>query len=160
VDDAVVIRLNRWARRNPASARTIGFAAERLAAVEVSLMVLLALSGWRGSALRMLLAVGAIYAACETVGRVVPRQRPFERIPKVSSLAQHKLGRSFPSRHVASGLAMAAIGSRDHPRLGRLMTAVAWLLGVSRVAAGLHYPSDIVAGALLGEIIGRCIRNA
>jgi membrane-associated phospholipid phosphatase len=70
----------------------------------------------------------------------------------------HEPGRSFPSRHVASGLAMASIGSREHRRLGMLMAGVAWLLGVSRVAAGLHYPSDIAAGALLGLIFGRYAR--
>jgi membrane-associated phospholipid phosphatase len=51
-------------------------------------------------------------------------------------------------------LAMAAIGGREHPGLGRTMTIVAWLLGASRVAAGLHYPSDVLAGALLGRVAG------
>lgn len=160
MDDAIVIWLNREVRRSPGLAGSVGFAAERLAGVEVGLMVLLALSGRRGSALRMLLAVGVLYAACEAMGRVLPRRRPFERIPEVSGLAPHAHGRSFPSRHVASGLAMAAIGGRDHARLGLVMASVAWLLGLSRVAAGLHYPSDIAAGAFIGTVFGRYIRNA
>ena len=117
-------------------------------------MLLLALSGRRRSALRMLLAVGAVYAASELLGRVWPRPRPFERLSDVTPLASHSAGRSFPSRHVASGLAMAAVGGQEHPGLGPLMGGVAWLLGLSRIAAGLHYPTDVAAGAALGHLIG------
>jgi undecaprenyl-diphosphatase len=88
------------------------------------------------------------------IGFVWPRQRPFARLAHVEALLKHDAARSFPSRHVASGLAMAAIGARAHPRLGTAMTLVAWLLGLSRVAAGLHYPSDVLGGAALGQLIG------
>jgi membrane-associated phospholipid phosphatase len=72
----------------------------------------------------------------------------------------HTAERSFPSRHVASGLAMAAIGRDAHPKLGAAMAAVAWLLGLSRVAAGLHYPSDVLAGAALGRALGYLLQRA
>jgi undecaprenyl-diphosphatase len=159
VDDALVITLNRLARRYPGGRRLVGLAAARLASVEIALMLLLAVSGRRGSALRMLGAVAAVYAASEGLGSVWPRRRPFARLGNVSSLAPHEPGRSFPSRHVASGLAMAAIGGQEHRTLGRLMAGVAWLLGLSRVAAGLHYPSDVLVGAILGELIGRYTRK-
>jgi undecaprenyl-diphosphatase len=160
VDDALVITLNRLARRQSGVERLVGFAAARLAGVEIALMLLLAASGRRGAALRMLAVVAGVYAACEGLGRLWPRPRPFARLDAVSSLAPHEPGRSFPSRHVASGLAMAAIGGRQHPRLGLLMAGVAWLLGLSRVAAGLHYPSDVLVGAVLGELLGRYLRRA
>jgi undecaprenyl-diphosphatase len=54
---------------------------------------------------------------------------------------------------------MASIGGRTHPVLGLTMSVVAWLLGLSRVATGLHYPSDVLAGALLGGVIGRLLRE-
>jgi undecaprenyl-diphosphatase len=160
VDDALVIWLNRLARRQPSVAKLVGFAAQRLAVVEVGLMLLLAISGRRGSAVRMLAVVAAVYAASEGLGRTWPRERPFARLATVALLAPHEPARSFPSRHVASGLAMAIIGGREHPGLGLLMAITAWLLGLSRVAAGLHYPSDVAAGALLGLILGRYIRDA
>ena len=36
---------------------------------------------------------------------------------------------------------------------------VAWCLGLSRVAAGLHYPSDVVGGALLGRAVSRLLEG-
>src|SRR5690242_15531538 len=149
MDDALVTWLNRLARRNTALRQLVSVAAARLAGVEVGLMVLLALAGRRRSALRMLLAVATVYVCSNAIGQVLPRRRPFERLLHVLPLVPHDPGRSFPSRHVASGLAMAAIGSGEHRRLGILMAAVAWLLGSTRVTAGLHYPSDVVAGAIL-----------
>jgi membrane-associated phospholipid phosphatase len=40
-----------------------------------------------------------------------------------------------------------------------LMAVLAAALGVARVRAGLHYPSDVLAGAVLGSIIGRLLRQ-
>jgi membrane-associated phospholipid phosphatase len=123
------------------------------------LMGVLALGGRRNSAVRMLGAVGVVYLVSEALGAVWQRPRPFARLGEVEALAAHTGRRSFPSRHVASGLAMAVIGQRAHPHLGLAMAGVAWLLGVSRVAAGLHYPSDIAAGAVLGLAVGRRLRH-
>jgi undecaprenyl-diphosphatase len=158
-DDAAVRALNRYLRRWPAAARWTGLLAARLATVEVGLMLLLAVGGGRRSALRMLAAVGMVYGASELLGGMWPRARPFERLTDVEALAQHSSGRSFPSRHVASGLAMAIIGGREHARLGLVMAAVAALLGVSRIGAGLHYPSDVGAGVVLGRLVGRLMKR-
>jgi membrane-associated phospholipid phosphatase len=154
VDIAIVTALNGFARESAASRTLVSVLAERLALVEVLLMGLLALGGRGQTAARMLAAVSLVYVASEGLGAAWPRERPFERLSTVVPLVAHMRGRSFPSRHVASGLAMAAIGQRAHRRLGGGMAWVAWLLGLSRVAAGLHYPSDIVAGGLLGVVIG------
>ena len=149
LDDHLALVLNRGVQPSPALGRVVSVGADRLAAVEVALMLVLALGGRRRSAFEMLVYVGVVYAACEGLGRLWPRRRPFERLTGIRGLTRHAAGRSFPSRHVASGLVMAAIGGEEHPRLGALMAAVAWLLGLSRVAAGLHYPSDVLAGAAL-----------
>jgi undecaprenyl-diphosphatase len=158
-DDAAVRALNQRLRRSPAAARWTGVLASRLASVEVGLMLLLALGGGRRSAMRMLLAVAMVYVLSELLGRIWPRARPFERLTDVEPLAEHTAGRSFPSRHVASGLAMAIIGGRDHASLGWLMAWVAALLGVTRIGAGLHYPSDVAAGVAIGQLIGAALKR-
>ena len=159
LDDGGTARLNAAVRTSPTVRTLTSRSATGLAGVEVVLMATLALGGRRGSLARMLAAVAAVYLASDALGTLWPRQRPFTRLSDVEALVPHAGGRSFPSRHVASGLAMAAIGGGAHPRLGLCMCAVAWTLGVSRVAAGLHYPSDVLAGAVLGRIIGQLVRR-
>ena len=160
LDAAAVRRSNRLVRASQPARTTVAALARWLSWLEVGLMVLLALGGRRGTAVRMLVAVAVVYVASEVLGAAWPRERPFSAMPGVDPLVQHAAGRSFPSRHIASGLAMAAIGGRAHPRLGRGMSAVAWLLGASRVAAGLHYPSDVLGGALLGRLISAGIAQS
>jgi membrane-associated phospholipid phosphatase len=158
-DAALATYLNARVRASvPFKALTAG-AATWLAGVEVVLMGALFVAGRRRSAGRMLAAVALVYAGSEVLGALWRRERPFARLSHVDALVPHSPTRSFPSRHVASGLAMATIGRRAQPRLGLAMSVVAWLLGLSRVASGLHYPSDVLAGALLGGVIGRLLSD-
>jgi membrane-associated phospholipid phosphatase len=157
VDEALAVALNSAARSRRAMRTLVSAAASSLASAEVLLMAWLAFVGRRRAAVRMLVAVCLVYVASEALGVLWPRQRPFAARSDIEALVPHAGERSFPSRHVASGLAMAAIAHRDHPRLGAAMAGVAWLLGVSRIAAGLHYPTDVLAGALVGTSIGRLL---
>jgi undecaprenyl-diphosphatase len=160
VDVALARAANTGARRTGLGRGLVGMLAARLAVAEVTLMVLLLPGGKRRSVARMLAAVAVVYAASEALGRVLPRERPFvSRAAEIESLTTHGGGRSFPSRHVASGLAMALVGRRTHPGLGAVMALVAVVLGLSRVAAGLHYPSDVIAGAAIGLAVGGLLRQ-
>jgi undecaprenyl-diphosphatase len=157
-DASLAARLNLAAREAAMLRAVVSGAATWLAGVEVLLMLVLAVAGRKRQAARMLVAVSVVYVASEGLSLMWSRKRPFAELVAVEPLVAHEQERSFPSRHVASGLAMAVIGSRVRPRLGAAMTGVAWLLGLSRIAAGLHYPSDVLAGALLGTTIGRLLR--
>lgn len=61
---------------------------------------------------------------------------------------------SFPSGHSAGSFAVAAFVFMLHRRWGLFALVVAALIGLSRVALGVHYPSDVVAGAILGMAVG------
>jgi membrane-associated phospholipid phosphatase len=164
-DAALAAAANRAIRGSALARTVVGAGASGLAGVEVALMGGLAVRGCRGSAARMLAAVGLVYVTSEVLGLAWQRERPFARFSKTQTetridvLVEHTSRRSFPSRHVASGVAMAVIGWRAHPRLGWVMGSVALLLGISRVAAGLHYPSDVLAGAALGGLVGGWLRE-
>jgi membrane-associated phospholipid phosphatase len=158
-DAAGVVRLNAAVRTSRAARTLTNRGASGLAGVEVLLMAGLALGGRGSSAARMLAAVALVYLASEASGALWQRRRPFAQLSQVEALVPHGGKRSFPSRHVASGLAMAVIGWAAHPRLGLTMAALAGTLGISRIAAGLHYPSDVLAGVALGSAIGWLLRD-
>ncbi len=61
---------------------------------------------------------------------------------------------SFPSGHSAGSFAAAVALSAFYPRDAPLLLGVATSVGVSRVYLGHHFPSDVVAGAGLGSVIG------
>ncbi len=62
---------------------------------------------------------------------------------------------SFPSSHAVIVFAVAtAILLYGHKKLGSVMLVLAVLVSIARIAAGVHYPSDVVVGAILGALMG------
>ena len=60
---------------------------------------------------------------------------------------------SFPSGHVLHATAFSTVAMAYYPQLALLLLPFIVLLGFSRVVLGLHYPSDVLAGAVLGAAI-------
>ncbi len=87
----------------------------------------------------------------------VHRARPFVALPDVRTLITPDAGenlQSFPSGHAIFFFALAAVAYHYDRRLSAVLYAGALLMGIARVAAGVHWPSDILAGALLGMLVG------
>ncbi|MFJ8804979.1 phosphatase PAP2 family protein [Streptomyces sp. NPDC102490] len=82
------------------------------------------------------------------VKRVVRRPRPAHVVPLVRTAGRH----SFPSSHATSAAAAAVV-------FGALGVRAAWPLAAavcaSRLVVGVHYPSDVAAGAALGALTAR-----
>jgi membrane-associated phospholipid phosphatase len=92
-------------------------------------------------------AIGLNYA----VKLAVRRPRPvLEGLPPLGG-APSSL--SFPSAHATSSFAVATAMTRVEP-LGALAFALAIALALGRPYLGMHYPSDVLAGALLGIVLG------
>ncbi|HWM54963.1 MAG TPA: phosphatase PAP2 family protein [Solirubrobacterales bacterium] len=92
-------------------------------------------------------AIGLNYA----VKLVVRRPRPvLERLPPLGG-APSSL--SFPSAHATSSFAVATAMARVEP-LGALAFVLAIALALGRPYLGMHYPSDVLAGAILGIALG------
>lgn len=84
------------------------------------------------------------------------RPRPFVTYAaSVVQLAGHTTASSFPSAHTYLSFAIATtVILCGHKKLGVLMLIVALLIGISRIAAGLHYPSDVLGGVAIGIFSG------
>lgn len=105
----------------------------------------------RRFALTALLAAGIALGINQILGAIWNRPRPFVVHPhSVHLLLAHAADGSFPSDHAAAGFAVAGVLVAAHRRLGAAAIAFAVLMSYARVFVGLHYPGDVVAGALVG----------
>jgi undecaprenyl-diphosphatase len=89
----------------------------------------------------------------ELFGRV----RPCRALEGVRMLVDCGGGLSFPSSHDVNNYAAAAIIGHNFPRQRWYWLCFAALVALSRPYVGVHYPSDILAGGLIGFGIGICI---
>ena len=80
------------------------------------------------------------------------RPRPFED-HDVNLLFYRPTDSSFPANSVAAVFGIAVAVWFVHRRLGTALIAMASLYGLARVYAGVHYPLDIIAGAMIGAIV-------
>ncbi len=106
---------------------------------------------WLAAAAVAPLAVGANFAVKAAV------RRPRPQIKGLPPLAGAPTSLSFPSAHATSSLAAAMAMSRVEPRAGAPLYALAGLLCATRPYLGMHYPSDVIAGAALGYVLGRAV---
>ena len=85
------------------------------------------------------------------VKRVVARERP--QIEGLEPFGRVPRSRSFPSAHAATSFAGATRIAALVPGARRPLLAAATLMALTRPYLGVHYPSDVVAGAALGTLI-------
>jgi len=103
----------------------------------------------------IMLATSAVNLALyKFLKRTFVRERPFIRHAGIS-LAQAPLDRySFPSGHTLHAVAFAWQACAAFPELMLALVPLALAIAASRVVLGLHYPTDVLVGALLGVISG------
>ena len=83
--------------------------------------------------------------------QLIRRERPFAQLSGCSCAIQPSDKFSMPSGHTAAAFLMAGLINNFYPEYAALAYFWASCIGASRVLLGVHYPGDIVAGALLGS---------
>ena len=120
----------------------------------IMLMLLSSLALWEGRKrqwiLPLWLSAGAALMAAEVLKLLFVRERPDSIVMTFLWMKDF----SFPSAHAATCFALVPILDREFPRLSVFWIAFAVLVAVSRLYLGVHYLSDVIAGAALGYLIG------
>lgn len=121
-----------------------------------SLMLALLLQHGRDAAWAVL-HMGVVGAICTLAYKLLKRgtlrPRPYQALQAVSAGTGVLDSFSFPSGHTLHAVAFTLVASAYYPMLAAPLAAFTLLTAASRVVLGLHYPSDVLAGAAVGAAI-------
>jgi undecaprenyl-diphosphatase len=84
---------------------------------------------------------------------VLVRERPYMTHAAIVCTGKPLDRFSFPSGHTLHAVSFTVIACACAPMLALVLVPAAVLIALSRVVLGLHYPTDVLAGALLGALI-------
>jgi undecaprenyl-diphosphatase len=157
----------RWARRLNAS---VGIDSVRVLFRLVSRLgdglfwysVMLALIVTRGrpgldTALRMLAAGVIGLVVYKLLKSRTTRPRPYQVLRGIRAGIDPLDTFSFPSGHTLHAVAFTVVVVSHFPALASLLVPFTLLVALSRVVLGLHYPSDVLAGAAVGALVAQAV---
>jgi undecaprenyl-diphosphatase len=163
-----------WAERDRRWARRLNGAVQYR-----KLTAVLVVASWLGDGIFWYALIGALAFLGGTEGRDVATQmalagfvnltlytflkrwtgrpRPFVKCPDIRAHARALDQFSFPSGHVLHALSFTIILTNYYPSAALGLVPITLLIALSRVALGLHYPSDVAAGAGIGTVVAALV---
>jgi len=119
--------------------------------------IILYLSGYHLLAYAFVLGTLSLWLVVEFLKVLIHRTRPYKKIENTRIVGSQAKGSSFPSGHTSQSFFMATF-LLHHYNANLLIWFViyltAFLVGVTRVYVGMHYPRDVLGGAILGTAWG------
>ena len=107
----------------------------------------------RRAGLYVILSVSLCYVLNDLIIKpLVSRARPFAALDGLSILVPEPGVHSFPSGHSCSSFAAAFVFAKFYGKKGALVYIVSALIAFSRAYVGVHYPSDIIMGIIVGTV--------
>lgn len=100
---------------------------------------------------------GFAWVVSKILKSLIHIDRPFAVLPDITPLFP-ETGFAFPSGHATFFMALAFSLFYLHKRIGYIFMGFALLIGIARVAGGVHYPVDILGGFLLGALVAYSVK--
>lgn len=157
MDQYIFYLLNQFAGRWEVLDAVAIFAAKYLGYVLIFGLLLFLAKNYKKYWPLVVKAIGAAivsrFVITEIIRWIWERPRPFVE-NNVNLLISHEATGSFPSGHAAFYFAIAAVVYFYNKKAGIAFFATAFLMGIARVFVGVHWPTDILGGAVVGIITG------
>lgn len=172
MDHWLLEQLNQWASTSPEQFNAVLKFSDHAAFI---LMAALIGGAWfvtstrhtlaekRGSVILLLLAFVTAYGLAGILKNITAQPRPLAeadlRVPLAAEeweavVQEYNLDEGMPSQHAALTFAMVAVLWTIHRPLAVCMAIIGGLASLTRIAVGLHYPSQTLVGLLLGLTVG------
>ncbi|WP_348624742.1 phosphatase PAP2 family protein [Paenibacillus peoriae] len=110
----------------------------------------LAPNPWKDTGMKGAIALGVSHIPVAIVKKLYPRIRPYLALPGTNTFRNSLSDHSFPSGHTTAIFSATVPFMLQSPMLTLLLLPVATIVGFSRIYLGLHYPTDVLAGAVIG----------
>lgn len=106
---------------------------------------------WRNTAQQALVALAISHLPVAVAKKLYPRMRPYLALPETNTFRNPLKDHSFPSGHTTAIFASTVPYMVAFPALTVILLPLACIVGFSRIYLGLHYPSDVMAGLVIGS---------
>ncbi len=160
VDVVLFQSINQFAGKWPFLDSLGVFLASRLEYFLWFALFLFLVKNFRKNIFLILQAFGAAafsrYFIAQVIRWIWYRPRPF-LVMNVNQLLQYSNEASFPSGHASFYFAMSTVVYLHNKKAGIVFFAASLLITFSRVFVGIHWPTDILAGAIIGILSGKAV---
>lgn len=100
--------------------------------------------------LEALMVLGLTQIVVHSLKRLLSRERPYKIIEHLNTFGIDLSDYSFPSGHTTASFSLATTLALNMPKFSILVYILATIIAVSRIYLGVHYPTDVTAGLILG----------
>ena len=122
--------------------------------IVLSIVLLFPKKTRRAGLLSLLALLGSLCVTNFLLKNYVARVRPYEVVTGLQCLIAAQPDWSFPSGHASASFASAVVIYKSCPRgIGVPALVLAFAISLSRLYVGVHYPSDVIVGMVIGTLI-------